>query len=103
MSWILKWSFDKANYAPGEVALVSFWAENIGSTPIYISSISMNFDFGTYMLENMVGGMIKPRQDEYLWSEFRLLRTQRTAVSRLYVNLKSRRGDCMDALMLYKS
>jgi hypothetical protein len=39
MSWILKWSFDKANYAPGEVALVSFWAENIGSTPIYISSI----------------------------------------------------------------
>jgi len=66
MSWVLKWNFDKANYAPGEVALVSFRAENVGSTPIYISNISMNFDFGTYMLENMVGGMIKPRQDEYL-------------------------------------
>jgi hypothetical protein len=26
----------------------------------------MNFDFSTYMLENMVGGMIKPGQDEYL-------------------------------------
>jgi hypothetical protein len=68
LSWVLKWNFDKPNYAPGETAVVSFRAENLGQTPIYVTDISLEFDFGTYMLRDVVSGFIMPRQDKYLGS-----------------------------------
>jgi hypothetical protein len=67
-SWILRWNFDRPNYAPGEIALVSFWFENSGDTPLYISDISLEFDFGVYSLGSTVSGIIRPRRNVYVGS-----------------------------------
>jgi hypothetical protein len=67
-SWILRWNFDRPNYAPGEVALVSFWFENLGDTPLYISDILLEFDFGVYSLGSTVSGIIQPRRNVYVGS-----------------------------------
>lgn len=68
MSWVLSWNFDKPNYAPGEVAVVSFWLDNLGNTPLYISDVSLEFDFGVYSLEDIVSGVVYPRRKSYLGS-----------------------------------
>jgi hypothetical protein len=68
MSWVLSWNFDKPNYAPGEVAVVSFWLDNLGDTPLYISDVSLEFDFGVYSLEDIVSGVVYPRRKSYLGS-----------------------------------
>jgi len=68
LSWVLKWNFDKPNYSPGETAIAYFRAENLGQTPIYITEVSLEFDFGTYFLRDVISGFIMPRQDKYLGS-----------------------------------
>jgi hypothetical protein len=64
-NWIIRWNFDKASYSPGEVALVSFWMENTGENPLYLSDLELIFDFGTYSLES-ISGMILPRENKFL-------------------------------------
>jgi len=64
-SWIIRWSFNKPSYSPGESALVSFWIENTGDTLLYLSNIELNFDFGTYDLES-ISSMISPREARFL-------------------------------------
>jgi len=66
--WILRWNFNRPNYAPGEIALVSFWFENSGDTPLYISDISLEFDFGVYSLGSIVSGIVQPRRNVYVGS-----------------------------------
>jgi len=64
-SWIIRWNFDKPTYALGEQPLVSFWLENTGDTYLYLSNLELNFDFGTYNLEN-IGGMVSQRENKFL-------------------------------------
>jgi len=64
-SWIIRWNFDRSSYQPGDCALVSFWLENTGDTHLYLSELSLEFDFGTYYLEN-ISGMIPPRTTKFL-------------------------------------
>lgn len=64
-SWIIRWNFNKEVYNPGEYALASFWLENTGDTYLYLSELKLDFDFGTYNLEN-IGGMIPPRANKFL-------------------------------------
>lgn len=64
-NWIIRWNFDKEVYNPGESALASFWLENTGDTYLYLSELKLDFDFGTYNLEN-IGGMIPPRANKFL-------------------------------------
>jgi len=66
-SWIIRWNFDKANYSPGERGLVSFWMENTGENPLYLSDLKLEFDFGTYNLES-ISGMVLPRENKFLGS-----------------------------------
>jgi len=66
-SWIIRWNFNKANYSPGERGLVSFWIENTGENPLYLSDLKLEFDFGTYNLEP-VSGMVLPRENKFLGS-----------------------------------
>ena len=64
-SWILRWSFDKGTYSPGEVATVSFWAENTGNTYLYFNEFELEFDFGKYEIET-VAGQIFLRSNRFL-------------------------------------
>jgi len=64
-TWIIRWCFDKPNYAPGEQALVSFWIENTGENPLYLSDLNLEFDFGTYNLES-ISGMVSPMETRFL-------------------------------------
>jgi len=64
-SWIIRWKFNKSSYSPGESPLVSFWLENTGKTYLYLTELKLNFDFGTYTLEN-ISGMIRPRENKPL-------------------------------------
>ena len=64
-NWIIRWNFDKEVYNPGESALASFWLENTGDTYLYLSELKLDFDFGTYDLEN-IGGIIPPRVNKFL-------------------------------------
>lgn len=64
-SWIIRWNFNKESYNPGESALVSFWLENTGDTSLYLSELKLDFDFGTYNLEN-ISGTIPPRGNKFL-------------------------------------
>jgi len=64
-NWIIRWNFDKEVYNPGESALASFWLENTGDTYLYLSELKLDFDFGTYNLEN-IGGIIPPRVNKFL-------------------------------------
>jgi hypothetical protein len=71
-SWFIRWNFNKANYSPGEGGLVSFWLENTGENPLYLSDLKLEFDFGTYNLES-ISGMILPRENKFLgnvWFSF---------------------------------
>jgi hypothetical protein len=64
-NWIIRWNFNKANYSPGEEGLASFWMENTGENPLYLSDLTLNFDFGTYNLES-ISGMVLPRENKFL-------------------------------------
>jgi len=64
-SWIIRWNSDKESYSPGESALVSFWLENMGDTPLYLSELKLEFDFGTYDLKNICG-TAPPRVNTFL-------------------------------------
>jgi len=64
-NWIIRWNFNKASYSPGEAALVSFWMENTGENPLYLSNLELIFDFGTYNLES-ISGMVLPRENKFL-------------------------------------
>ncbi|MCL0091801.1 hypothetical protein M1N59_00860 [Dehalococcoidales bacterium] len=66
-SWIIRWNFDKDSYRPGEAASVSFWLENSGDTPLFLSELKLEFDFGIYDLAS-TGGMISPRTNGFLGS-----------------------------------
>ncbi|MEM4469215.1 MAG: hypothetical protein QXS32_09140 [Candidatus Nezhaarchaeales archaeon] len=66
-SWIIRWNFDKEKYSPGEVALISFWFENTGDTPLYLSEVKLEFDFEEYNLDN-IRGMALPRKSTFLGS-----------------------------------
>jgi hypothetical protein len=71
-SWIIRWNFNKANYSPGEEGLVSFWMENTGENPLYLSELRLEFDFGTYNFES-ISGMVLPRENKFLgnvWLSF---------------------------------
>jgi len=65
-NWIIRWNFDKSSYAPGQSASVSFWLENSGSNYLYVSSLELNSDFGTYNIEEFVSGMVAPRENKPL-------------------------------------
>jgi hypothetical protein len=64
-NWSIRWNFSKPLYSPGESALVSFWIENTGDAPLYLSNLELNFDFGTYNLES-ISGMVYPREVKFL-------------------------------------
>lgn len=64
-NWIIRWNYDKPAYEPGKQALISFWIENLGDTYIYLSDLSLNFDFGVYNLA-VIAGMVEPREYKYL-------------------------------------
>ncbi|MEM0171816.1 MAG: hypothetical protein QXP36_01760 [Conexivisphaerales archaeon] len=64
-TWSIRWNFNKANYSPGEQALVSFWMENTGENPLFLSNLQLEFDFGTYNLES-ISGMVLPRESKFL-------------------------------------
>ncbi len=64
-NWIIRWNFDKANYSPGEEAVVSFWMENTGETALYISDLELEFDFGRYDLKS-ISGAVYPRENKFL-------------------------------------
>lgn len=64
-SWIIRWSFNKPTYVPGEQALISFWIENNEDCPIYLSKLELEFDFGTYTLES-IAGIVSPRENKFL-------------------------------------
>lgn len=64
-SWIIRWNFDKASYNPGESAIVNFWLENTGDTYLHLSELKLDFDFGSYNLEN-ISGTIPPRANKFL-------------------------------------
>lgn len=64
-NWIIRWSFNKPTYAPGEQPLASFWIENTGDTFLYLSNLELNFDFGIYNLE-AISGAISPRENKFL-------------------------------------
>jgi hypothetical protein len=64
-NWIIRWAFNKTSYSPGEVGLVSFWMENTGENPLYLSDLKLEFDFGTYNLES-ISGMVLPRENKFL-------------------------------------
>jgi hypothetical protein len=65
-NWIIRWNFDKSSYEPGKSASLSFWLENTGNDYLHLSNLELNFDFGTYNLEESVGGMVTPREDKFL-------------------------------------
>ena len=65
-NWIIRWNFDKSSYGPGQSASVSFWLENSGSNYLYVSSLELNSDFGTYNIEEFVSGMVAPRENKPL-------------------------------------
>lgn len=68
-NWIIKWKFNKTSYAPGELAQVDFWLENTdNSNLLFVSELEMDFDFGSYKLEQPVSGMILPRKESFLGS-----------------------------------
>jgi len=64
-NWIIRWNFNKPTYTLGDQPLVSFWLENTDNTYLYLSNLKLNFDFGTYNLEN-IGGMVPPRENKFL-------------------------------------
>jgi len=64
-SWSIRWNFDKANYAPREQVLISFWMENTGENPLYLSNLKLVFDFGTHSLES-ISGTVAPRENKFL-------------------------------------
>lgn len=63
--WRLTWNFSKPSYSPGEQALVSYWIENVSESPLYLSNLQLEFDFGTYDFSS-VGGMVSPRENRFL-------------------------------------
>lgn len=65
-NWIIRWNFDKSSYEPGKSALVSFWLENTDRNYLHLSNLELNFDFGTYNLDESVSGMVAPREDKFL-------------------------------------
>ena len=65
-NWIMRWNFDKSSYVPGQSASVNFWLENSGSNYLYVSSLELNSDFGTYNIEEFVSGMVAPRENKPL-------------------------------------
>jgi hypothetical protein len=58
----LYWNFDKPYYFPLETATISIWAENIGSSDIYISDVATEFNFspGLYNLQTISGRIPSP-------------------------------------------
>lgn len=56
----LTWRFDKPFYSPSENARIDFWLQNNGVNHIYISQISVEFEFGIYTSPETICGMIAP-------------------------------------------
>lgn len=65
-NWIIRWNFDKSSYEPGKSASVSFWLENTDNNYLYLSNLELNFDFGTYNLDECVSGSVAPRKNKFL-------------------------------------
>lgn len=64
-NWILRWNYDKATYSPSESALINFWLENTGYNDLYLSELEIQFDFGLYKLDRIVG-KVSPRENKPL-------------------------------------
>lgn len=86
-NWIIRWNFNKSTYTPGEQALISFWIENNGDNPLYLSNLELQFDFGTYSLKS-IGGMISPRENKFLGNVW--LSLPKSVVGRKIFTLKYR-------------
>jgi hypothetical protein len=63
--WTIHWNFNKSNYSLGEHASVSYWIKNHGEYPLYLSDLKLDFDFGTYNLEEIQGN-VNPRTERFL-------------------------------------
>jgi len=66
---------------------VSFWLENTGDTPLYLSELKLDFEFGTYNLEN-ISGTIHPRANKFLGNVLLLL--PENVVGRKFFTIKYR-------------
>ena len=66
-SWSISWKFSKSSYSPGELATVSFWLRNTGSTYLCLSELELIFDFGTYKLGSLCN-VIPPGTNKFLGS-----------------------------------
>ena len=65
-NWEITWKFDKSSYEPGKSASVNFWLENTGNSYLDISNLELNFDFGTYNLDESVSGSVAPGEKKPL-------------------------------------
>ncbi len=92
-NWIIRWNFNKESYIPGESALISLWLENTDNTYLYVSELGLEFDFGTYNLEN-IGGMVPPRTNKFLGYVNLLL--PKNVVGRPIFRLKYRMNEYID-------
>jgi len=84
-NWIIRWNFNKPNFSPGEQALMSFWIENTGDSPLYLSELVLEFDFGAYELKS-ISGMVAPRENKFLGNVW--LSLPKDAVGRKIYTLK---------------
>jgi hypothetical protein len=94
-NWIIRWNFDKASYSPGEPALVSFWMENTGENPLYLSDLKLIFDFGACSLVS-ISGMVLPRENKFL-GNVRLSFPKNVVGRKIYML----RYICMNILIMY--
>ena len=92
-SWSIRWNFNKANYSPGEQGLVSFWMENTGESPLYLSDLKLEFDFETYNLKS-ISGMVLPRENKFLGNVWFSL--PKNVVGRKVFTLKYHLYECIN-------
>ncbi|MEM1661114.1 MAG: hypothetical protein QXR17_08285 [Candidatus Bathyarchaeia archaeon] len=96
-NWTIRWNFNKPSYTPGEQVLISFWIENTGESPLYLSDLSLEFDFGTYNLES-ISGIVAPRENKFLGNIW--LSLPKNVVGRKIYTLRYHIYECVNGVGL---
>jgi len=70
-TWRIRWNYDRESYQPGNSGVVSFYLENLGDTPLFVSDIGLQFGwmrdkYYHIELRESYGNIVPPNSNRFI-------------------------------------
>ncbi|MCK4364920.1 MAG: hypothetical protein KAW45_02605 [Thermoplasmatales archaeon] len=70
-TWEIRWNFSLGTYQPGNTGLISFYLENFGNTPLFLSEVGIQFDwmgekYYQKKVSDNLGNIIPPNSTRFI-------------------------------------